>query len=62
MNLTVRFIDAPAMPGGKALALCDADGNMLPMQQHTEFENGVHDGATITVTFRVDGEQVRIID
>ncbi|WP_260928215.1 hypothetical protein [Novosphingobium sp. 9] len=53
------MIDAPAIPGGRAIALCNEDGEMLPMQLRAVVENAVGEFGTITVTFSIDGEQVR---
>lgn len=61
MNLTIRMIDAGCVPGSMAVALCDESGMVLPMQREAILRTGV-DTAEITVTFLIDGEQVRIVD
>lgn len=59
MNLIVKIVDAPAVPGGKAFMLCDERGEALPMQSHAVLDQGV-DSATIMVEFHIDGDKVRI--
>ena len=60
-SVLVRIIDAPGCPGGKAVALCDDEGDMLPMQSRAVLDNGV-DHTTITVTFQIDGNLIRFAD
>lgn len=59
--LTVRFIDACGVLGGRAVALCDENGVDLPMQREATLRTGI-DAAEITVTFLIDGEKVKIVD
>ena len=56
--MIVKIIDAPAQPGGKAVMLCNDDGAALPQQISVIVDQPLGD-ATITVQFRIDGEQVR---
>lgn len=60
--MQIRFIDSQAVPGGKAVALCDDQGVILPMQKRAVLESGVGEIATITVTFAVDGKINRIVE
>lgn len=60
--MLVKIIDAESVQGGKAIALCDDSGEMLPMQTDVVVENGVGRVSTITVTFSIDGEKVRFAD
>lgn len=59
--MLIKIIDAPAVPGGKAIALCDDAGELLPMQTRAVVENGIEEAA-ITVTFQIDGKQLRFAD
>jgi len=61
-GLIVKFIDTPNVFGGKAIALCDEHGEMLPMQTSASMNNGTGGHAEITATFIIDGKQVRIAD
>lgn len=56
--MIVKISDAPAQPGGKAVTLCDDDGTALPQQISVIVDQPLDD-ATITVQFRIDGEQIR---
>lgn len=58
--MIITMQDAPAMPGGKALMLCQADGTPIPMQIAGVL-NQDFDGVTFNVTLRVDGETVRLV-
>ena len=62
MKLLVRIISAPGTPGGKALALCTEDGEVLPMQRSCVVENEAQDAGVITVSFYIDGKSVRFAD
>lgn len=59
MKLVAKIIDAPMVPGGKALALHDEAGEMLPCQVYCDIATGV-DSARITVEFIIDGDGVRL--
>ena len=50
--------EAAAIPGGRAMMLCDADGEPVPMQTSTELRQAVGEASTITITLHIDGEQV----
>jgi hypothetical protein len=58
----VKLIDSPGVPGGKALALCHADGEMLDNQFNVVVETGIGECPSITVSFRIDGERIRFAD
>jgi hypothetical protein len=55
--LQVRIVQGCPLPGGNALLLCDADGNALPSQVKASLNQSTQ-GAEITVTFVIDGEDV----
>lgn len=58
--MIIRIMDCSAIPGGgRGILLCDDDGNMLPEQTEVKLINGCGDVPLITVTFLVDGENVR---
>ncbi len=57
MKLKVMIKDAGAVPGGRAILLCDEHGEPLPGIVHVVVENGLRD-ARVTVTLLVDGDQV----
>lgn len=60
--MLIKIEDAPSVPGGRAIMLCDDQGQPLPMQSRVVLCNGVDEMGEITVTFRIDGEQVRFAD
>jgi hypothetical protein len=61
MRFVVKLIDAPAVPGGKAYALCDANtGVPLPSQRRCVVDNGISDLPTVTVEFAVNGQDVSL--
>lgn len=60
MNLTVRIIEAPALLGGKAMALCTEDGEVLPMQTRCVMDADMN-GGTITATFIIDGDRIKLV-
>ncbi|MGV1682916.1 hypothetical protein [Sphingopyxis sp. NJF-3] len=60
--MLIKLDDAPSVPGGRAIVLCDNDGVPLPMQTRTVVDTNVGDFGSITVTFTIDGERVRFAD
>lgn len=56
--MIIQIVDAPAVPGGKALLLCDDSGKVMGQQLSCDLKQNL-DGAELTVTFRVDGEHLR---
>lgn len=60
--MLVKIDDAPSVPGERAIFLCDDQGNPLPMQSRAVLSCGVGEFGEITVTFCIDGEQVRFAD
>jgi len=60
--MQVRIVDAPGIPGGKAVVLCDDDGVMLPQQTRVILENGIGELPTITATFVIDGKINRMAE
>lgn len=59
LTLTIRAIDAPSVAGGKALALCTENGEVVGKQVSCAVENAVDSIGTITVRFYIDGETIR---
>lgn len=59
--LTVRIIDLASVPGGRGVALCDADGEPLPMQRSADLSQRLNDVSEITVTFAIDGKQIKFL-
>lgn len=57
-NLHVDIVDVPGI--GKALAVFDQNGDMLPCQRMVETHTELDCIQTVTVTFVVDGDRVRI--
>jgi Ethanolamine utilization protein EutJ (predicted chaperonin) len=62
LRFIVKVIEAPGVPGNKALALCTEDGALLPMQQACTVECGVGEMGVAVVRFYIDGEQIRFAD
>jgi hypothetical protein len=56
--LYVRIVAAPSVPGGKAIALCAEDGEMVGSQIGCTVDNEVDALATITVRFHIDGKTI----
>jgi hypothetical protein len=61
MKLKVKRIEALAVPGGLAYALCGEDGEMLPMQRRCIVDTGI-ESASLTVEFYIDGDQVSLAE
>jgi hypothetical protein len=55
--LLVRIVDGCHAAGGKAILLCDQDGNRLPGQVRATLDQSI-DRSEITVTFAIDGAEV----
>lgn len=60
--MIIRIDEASAVAGGRAVLLCDDQGEPLPMQHRVILDQAVGEGSTITVTFHIDGVLVRIAD
>lgn len=60
--MIVKIIEAPCVPGKRAISLCDDDGKVLPMITRAVIENGVDETPKITVTFLIDGETIWFAD
>ncbi len=60
MKLTLRILDNALGPAGGCLVLCDEKGNMLPGQMLVEYGQGVSEPGTVTITFRIDGDNLRL--
>ncbi len=58
MKFVVKIIDAPGIPGGKALALCTEFGETVGMQTRCTIENEVAEIGVVTVQFYIDGDQI----
>ena len=54
--LSVRVIDSPSTPGGKALALCWPDGEIVGKQLEAGFEFSTGDYGVATVKLYIDGK------
>jgi len=61
MNLLIKIVDAPMVPGGKAAVLCDAEGNIFPGQSRCALECEVGSPTVFTVSFEVDGKQIKLV-
>jgi len=57
--MIVKLIAAPGVAGGKALALCDDDGEPLPEQIGCEVRSFAGEIPTVAVTFHVTGKAIR---
>lgn len=57
MKLLVKMID---LPQGKRPVLTDEDGNMLPCQMATEMHVPAEGPGTVTVTFIIDDDRLRL--
>lgn len=62
MKLIIKVIAASGVSGGKAIALCTEDGNLVGQQVSCAVENEVDAMPTITVRFHIDGDQIRFAD
>jgi hypothetical protein len=62
MRLIVQLVDAPAVPGGRALAICDEAGELLPMQVNCDVLCGVDGMCKAVATFLIDGKDVRFVE
>jgi len=56
-KLTIRTLQTPT---GPKVMLCDAEGAPLPLQRETTINCGINQIDSITVTFAIDGEKVRL--
>ena len=57
MKLIVKLIDAPGVLGGKAYAIHNEQGEMLPLQTQCDVHCSTST-ARVTVEFIVDGKDV----
>jgi len=62
MKLTADLCTAPGIPGKRAVMLCDETGEPLPNQVAVSLEQTVGEPSTITVTFRIDGDNIKLGD
>ena len=60
-KLTIKTVSETHFRG-RQLALFDEQGRILPMQESVKFESDAGGNSRITVTFRVDGNHVRLED
>lgn len=56
----LKMINTDALPSKKAWVLFDDNGQMLPGQQACTIAQKVLEPTTVTVTFVVDGDKIRI--
>lgn len=61
MNLIVKVDEAGAVPGGRAILLCDHKGQPLPQQMSHILEQEVGECSILTVRFRIDGKQIALV-
>lgn len=54
MKLQIKTVEAPGLPTGRGLALCDEHGNMLPDQFACSVTFGAGEAPTAVVSFRLD--------
>ena len=59
--MQLKIMEAAAVPGGRALMLCDDRGIPVPQQLACTIEQNLN-SVTVTVVLRVDGEHVRLVD
>lgn len=59
LTFRVMIKDEAVSPGGKAVLLCDENGNMIGGQIETIVKSSADDIAEITVKFAIDGRTVR---
>jgi hypothetical protein len=60
-KLQVRIVEAGGVPGNAAVALCDAQGNYLPMQVECSVKNEVDSYGLVTASFHIDGRDVALV-
>lgn len=58
MKLQVRPVDTPR---GPKVVLCDESGAMLPNQRDVVLTCGIDRADTVTVTFVIDDDKLRIV-
>lgn len=58
--MLLKIMDAPSVPGGKALVACDDSGEVLPMQFACELEQVSGESVVVKVSFKIDGKKVRL--
>jgi hypothetical protein len=58
--MLVRFVDAPMVPGGRAVVICDDTGKPLHGQIGSILECEVGQQPRITVIFEIDGKKIRM--
>ena len=61
-KLFVAFVGVKGTITGKAFALLDSNGEMLPLQVETRVDTGFQDLPTITVKFLIDGTDIAFTD
>lgn len=54
MKLQIKTVEAPGIPAGRGLALCDEQGNMLPGQVACSVHFEMGEVPTAVVSFRLD--------
>jgi len=57
--MLVKIVDASGVPGGRAIALCDENGEIWGRQTRAVVENDADGIPTVTVTFPIDGDRIR---
>lgn len=62
LKLILRVIDGAAVQGGKAIALCTEDGQLVGKQTACIVSSEVGEIGHVTVSFYIDGEHIRFAD
>ena len=62
MKYVVKVIASPSCRGGKAMALCTEDGRLVGRQISSSVNTEVGEIGVITVSFYIDGEDIRFAD
>ena len=60
--MIVKIMEASGVGGGLALMLCDDLGKPLPYQISSVLKQDVAEASTITVTFLIDGVEIRMAE
>lgn len=60
--MIIKIHQSAAVAGGRAIMLCDDEGEPLPMQTAVRLDQSMGDASQITVTFAIDGKLVRLAD
>lgn len=56
-----KVMDAPAVPGGKALVMCHDDGTVVDGQIGAALDQEIGERVVVAVKFSIDGKKVRLV-